>query len=65
MNDNIVPGCVYDGEGNWLTYAEAVATCHNSTRDDQWALLESLLEACRDGEPEAKEPFKKLLDILM
>ena len=64
MNENMIPGHVYDGAGNWITFTEAVDTCHNDTREDQWALVECLLDALRDGEIEAKEPLKRLLDIL-
>jgi hypothetical protein len=57
-------GMLFDGE-KWITYADAVANCHNESREDQWTLLESLLEAYREGELEAAMPFKRLLDILM
>lgn len=57
-------GMIHNGK-EWITYAEAVNTCHTVPREEQWELLASLLEACRDGETEAEEPFKKLLDMLM
>ena len=58
-------GTVWNGY-EFIPYAVAVLECRcgTVTREYLWTLAESLTEACKEGEEDAKMALKELLEII-